>query len=55
VEYLLTALCTTIVLFVSYEFLVRYAWIGAALNGRRHVTPLFGGAKGEPQVRVGSE
>jgi hypothetical protein len=36
VKYLLTIAGTIPLLLLSYHYLVRFTWVGAILNGRRH-------------------
>ena len=36
VKYLLTIAGSTLLLLLSYHYLVRFTWVGAILNGRRH-------------------
>lgn len=45
VKYFAVTAVAFVLLFLSYEHMVRYTWLGALLNGRRH--------RGEPSLRHG--
>lgn len=48
VKYLLTVVGSVPILLISYHYLVRFTWVGAILNGRRHPRVRAGAAQPAP-------